>query len=327
MESGNTIILALEASRIPPAAVEKIRAAGGGREVLVRTGKADIEPLLGAAEIVAGNFPASLLPRAPRLKWFQAWYAGTDWLQKLPETKELPFILTSASGAHGEQMTEHLFGLLFAWNRKFPRAFAAQARREWVDFTHSEMTTLAGKTMLILGYGTIGERIGRAAEAFGMHVIGVRRTASPAASGYAGSGPRVVALAELASVLGGADIVVNILPLTGETRGFYDARFFSRMKRDALFANIGRGGSVDEDALIDALKSGTIAGALLDVTAVEPLPASSALWDLPNLLLTSHYSGLCQSYDENVLGIFLDNLGRYARGEELRNVVDKKLGY
>ncbi|OHE68677.1 MAG: hypothetical protein A2001_05700 [Treponema sp. GWC1_61_84] len=341
------MILALEASRIPPGAVDRIRAAGGGREVLVRSGKAEIESALDRAEIVAGDFPASLLAAAPRLKWFQAWYAGTDWLQKMPETKELPFLLTSASGVHGEQMTEHLFGLLFAWNRKFPRAFAAQSRREWADFKHSEMSTLAGKTMLILGYGTIGERFGRAAEAFGMHVIGVRRTAGSAAAASAAaasaaaasaaaasaaaavtaSGPRVIALADLSSALAEADVVVNILPLTPETRNFYDAVFFARMKREALFANMGRGGSVDEDALADALKSGTIAGALLDVTATEPLPPASPLWELPNLILTSHYSGFHPHYDEMVLEIFLDNLGRYGRGEDLRNVVDKRLGY
>ncbi len=317
------ILLALAPDRLPARAVERISAAGGGREVLVRSGKAEIEGSLEGVEIVAGDFPASLLLHRPTIKWFQLWYAGADWLQKIPGAQDLPVIVTSASGIHGEQMTEHLFGLLFAWNRKFPRAFAAQTRHEWAAFTHAEMSTLAGKTMLILGYGAIGARIAAAAKVFGMTVVGVRRNPPAAGSGDV----RVEAFSALPGLLAEADVIVNILPYTAETRALIGKREFSAMKRTALFANIGRGMTVDEAALVDAIGGGAIAGAVLDVTAEEPLPASSPLWELPNVILTSHYSGFHPRYDELALGVFLDNLGRYVRGEELRNVVDKKLGY
>jgi phosphoglycerate dehydrogenase-like enzyme len=325
MNRKGKILLALAPDRVPANAIEQIRDAGDGRDVIVRSGKSEIEGALEGVEIVAGDFPASLLLHRPTIKWFQLWYAGADWLQKIPGAADLPVMITTASGVHGEQMTEHLFGLLFAWNRRFPRAFAAQARHEWAAFKHSEMATLAGKTMLILGYGTIGERVARAAEVFGMKVIGVRRT-SPAGASATGS-VRIESYAALPSLLPQVDLVVNILPFTEETRGLFGEREFSMMKRTALYANIGRGATVDETALVDALSSGAIAGAVLDVASEEPLPASSPLWDLPNVILTSHYSGFHPRYDELVLGVFLDNLGRYVRGEELRNVVDKKLGY
>jgi phosphoglycerate dehydrogenase-like enzyme len=319
------ILLALDPDRVPVNAVERIREAGGGREVLVRSGTAEIEPCLDGVEIVAGDFPASFCARMPSLKWFQLWYAGADWLQKIPGAVDLPIVITNVSGIHGEQMTEHLFGLLFAWNRKFPRAFAAQTRHEWAAFTHAEMATLAGKTMLILGYGTIGERISHVAKAFGMKIIGVRR--SPPDPSSATAGVSIEAFSALPALLPDADIVVNILPYTAETRRLIGEREFSLMKRTALFANIGRGMTVDEEALTAALKKGTIAGAVLDVTEKEPLPANSPLWDLSNVIITSHYSGFHPRYDELALGVFLDNLSRYVRGEELRNVVDKRFGY
>ncbi len=317
------ILLALAPDRVPSRAAERISAAAGGCDVLVRSGRPEIEGALEGVEIVAGDFPASLLTGMSGLKWFQLWYAGADWLQKIPGAADLPVVITSASGIHGEQMTEHLFGLLFAWNRKFPRAFAAQTRHEWASFQHAEMSTLAGKTMLILGYGAIGERVAAAAKVFGMNVVGIRR--NPPSSGAGDI--RVETFSALPRLLAEADVVVNILPYTAETRALIGSKEFGLMKSTTLFANIGRGMTVDESALVDAVRSGGIAGAVLDVTAEEPLSASSPLWDLPNVILTSHYSGFHPRYDELALGVFLDNLGRYVRGEELRNVVDKKLGY
>jgi len=221
-------------------------------------------------------------------------------------------------------MTEHLFGLLFAWNRKFPRAFAAQSRKEWAKWQHTEMATLWGKTMVIMGYGTIGKRIAQAAEVFGMTVIGVRRSEPSVASD---AGRRVVGLARLAEVIPQADVVVNILPSTAETKLFCDGPFFASMKRGSLFANIGRGATVDEEALVKAINEKLIAGAVLDVASEEPLPSSSPLWATEDLILTSHYSGFHPRYDEMALQVFLDNLGRYNGGQTMKNLVDKRLGY
>ena len=132
---------------------------------------------------------------------------------------------------------------------------------------------------------------------------------------------------QLFDALPEADFVVNILPLTAATRHLFDRQAFAIMKPDAYFINVGRGGTVDEDALIEALCAGEIAGAGLDVFEQEPLPADSPLWGMTNVIITSHYAGLTPAYDSRALEIFLGNLGRYRRGEPLRNVVDKRLGY
>lgn len=319
------ILLALAPERVPAGAARRIQEAGEGREVLLRSGKAEIEGCLEGVQVVAGDFPPSLTLRAPDLEWFQLWSAGADWLQKVPEAVDHPFVVTTTSGLHAAPMTEHLFGLLLAWNRRFPQAFSAQERGEWGRPRMTEVDILEGKLMLILGYGSIGERVARGAEAFGMEVVGLRR--SPPEGARDPGGVRVEALSALPTLLPQADVVVNLLPLTGETRNLVDAAAFGSMKPTALYINLGRGGTTDEEAMIDSLRSGRIAGALLDVYQEEPLPPDSPLWTLDNVILTSHYAGFHPRYDEIALGIFLDNLRRWVRGEPLRNLVDKKLGY
>jgi len=317
-----SILITLAPERTPEGILERVRPHAGGRPVLLLNDRDEIEKVLPGVEIIAGEFPAALLTRAPALKWYQSWYAGADWIQKFPEVKDLPIALTIATGIHGVQMTEHLFGMLFAWNRRFPVAFAAQPRHEWARFRHPDMDVLAGKTMLIVGYGTIGERIARAARVFDMQVIGLRRKAATKSADIPVQG-----MDKLPELLGQADVVVNILPLTPETRNLFGVKEFGCMKRTALFANIGRGGTVVEDDLAAVLREHRIGGALLDVTATEPLQTDSPLWDLENVLLTSHYSGFHPRYDEMALGVFLDNLDRYVRGEALRNQVDPQKGY
>ncbi|WP_304225271.1 D-2-hydroxyacid dehydrogenase [Gracilinema caldarium] len=318
------IVLALPEQRIPQDAQKRLQDRAAGRKVMIVTDKGKLDSLLDQIEIVGGEFPPPLIARSPNLKWYQSWYAGADWLQKFPETKTHPFVLTNSSGIHGVQMSEHLFGMLISWYRKFPAAFTAQGRHEWLTFTYPDMDVLAGKTMLIIGYGTIGKRVARIAQAFEMKVVGVKRSPATEQDPY---GATQDVFANLNKRLAEADIVVNILPLTAETKGLFNRTIFQAMKKDAIFVNIGRGGSVNEEDLVDALKKGTIKGALLDVTVEEPLPASSPLWDLPNLMLTSHFSGFHPQYDELAFQVFLENLERYNRGESLRNVIDKNLGY
>ncbi len=318
------IVLVLPEQRIPQDAQERLQDRAAGRKVMIVTDKGKLDPLLDHIEIVGGEFPPPLIARSPNLKWYQSWYAGADWLQKFPEVKTHSFVLTNSSGIHGVQMSEHLFGMLISWYRKFPAAFAAQGRHEWLTFTYPDMDVLAGKTMLIIGYGTIGKRVARIAQAFDMKVVGVKRRAASEQDLHAVA---VDVFENLHKRLAEADIVVNILPLTQETKGLYNRTIFQAMKRDALFVNIGRGGSVNEDDLVEALRKGTIKGALLDVTVEEPLSATSPLWDLPNLMLTSHFSGFHPQYDELAFQVFLENLERYNRGESLRNVIDKHLGY
>jgi phosphoglycerate dehydrogenase-like enzyme len=322
--SQNTIILFLQNSRVPQNAEKRIAEAAGGRAVVITESKAEVEKILGAVEIAAGDFPHEFIQRVPVLGWFHQWYAGADWLQRYPEARKLPFLLTNSSGIHGSQMTEHLFGLLIAWYRKFPDVFAAQKRREWArKIILNKTDLLAGKSLLILGFGTIGAQVARVAAAFDMSVTGIRRTPGAAPAGV----EKVLTYEYLHEALPGADIVVNILPHTPETKELMGAKEFAAMKKTALFANIGRGSTVNEDALAEAVRGGIIGGAILDVTAREPLPPESPLWDIPGIIITPHYSGFHPRYDEIAFDLFLDNLKRYTAGEPLLNVVDKERGY
>jgi phosphoglycerate dehydrogenase-like enzyme len=317
------ILISLAPAHILPDMVERLREAGDGREVRAAFRKEEIEPLLGSIEVAMGDVPFSLISRMPRLAWVQLWSAGADRLQKYPALKELPFLLSSTSGMHGRQMTEHLFALALAWNRRLNEAFAARTRREWLKIPRERLPLWAGKTMLILGYGAIGREIARTALAFGMKVIGLRRHVSTAREGDI----YIEEASKLLRLLPQADLVLNLLPFTQDTRGSFGGAEFAAMKKTALYANMGRGSTTDEGAMIEALKTGKIAGALLDVSAEEPLPAGSPLWDMDNVLITGHYGGLAEDYNVRAAEIALENLRRYVRGETLKNLVDKRRGY
>jgi phosphoglycerate dehydrogenase-like enzyme len=322
------ILVALPPDRISARDRERLHLTGEGREVRVTVDKAEVEPILDEIEIGMGDVPFSLIPRMPRLAWVQLWSAGADLLQKYPEVKALPFMLTSTSGIHGRQLTEHIFALLLAWTRGLHRALPAQRQHEWLRPAFGELPVLAGKAMLILGYGAIGESLAQAALAFGMEVTGVRRRVpGPGKNPAGGLGVRVEPASRLGDLLPGADVVVNLLPLTPDTARCFGSREFAAMKAGGVYINAGRGGVTDEAALIEALRAKTIAAALLDVTGEEPLPPDSPLWDMENVLLTAHYGGIRADYDRLALDIALENLARYTKGEPLRNLVDKEQGY
>jgi phosphoglycerate dehydrogenase-like enzyme len=319
-----SIALVMESSRVPPDAAERIKAAGGGRDLHIVSKGRELEGFLDSIEIAAGDVPFSAAVRMPHLAWLQLWSAGADQLQRHPEVKALPFILSSASGIHGSQMAEHVFALILAWTRGLLTALDAQKKHEWLRLSGHQVSTIKDKTMLILGYGVIGAAVAQAALAFGMRVIALRRTVS---KGGAPSGVLLESALRLRDFLPCADYVVNILPATHETFHIIGQTEFNLMKPSALYVNVGRGNTTDEAALIEALKSRRIAGALLDVTETEPLPPESPLWEMDNVLLTGHYAGLHPQYGELALELTLDNLRRYVRGEPLRNVIDKERGY
>jgi phosphoglycerate dehydrogenase-like enzyme len=325
MEQNKGIIaLIMEDKRVPEGTAERISEAGDGREVKIVPRGRELEGVLDDIEILFGHVPFGMLPQVPHLAWVQLWSAGVDRLQKHPEVKKLPFLLTSASGIHGNQMAEHLFALILAWNRSLPAAFEARKKHEWTSFADHQISVLSGKTMLIAGYGAIGASVAHTALSFGMKVIALRRTVSKG-----GVLPQVVLenASRLADFLPEADYVVNILPATADTFHIFGKTEFSLMKQSAVYANIGRGATTDEAALIEALKERRIAAALLDVTETEPLPSQSPLWDLDTVLLTCHYAGMHPDYDRFALEAALDNLRRYVRGEALRNLIDKEQGY
>ena len=201
---------------------------------------------------------------------------------------------------------------LLALSRNLPRLMRAQAAHEWQPNPYRELT---GRSIAVIGYGPIGEHVVRLAMAFGMEPVIVRREAR------GGEPVPVRTLDELDEVVATVDVVVVALPLAEETRGLISRDIIGRMRADALFVNVGRGELVDQSALTDALRSGRLGGAGLDVFDPEPLPTDDPLWDLPNVIITPHNSGTTEGHLERTAQIFLDNLGRLVRDDVLRNEV------
>ena len=260
---------------------------------------ADAEVLFG----FPGEDPAQLalaVRRAPGLRFVQATYAGAG--QQLAAAKltreELDRVaFASSSGVHATPLAEWaLFGIL-AFTKALPRLLADKAARRW---DHYPVDELPGASLLVLGQGAIGREVTRLAAAFGMRVSAVTR----------GEG-------DLDALLPQADAIVVSLPLTDETRGMLGRDRFARMRDGAIFVNVGRGGVVDEPALVDALRSGKLRGAALDVFAEEPLPPESPLWDLDNVILSPHTAALSVKENARIVDLFAENLRRYLGGEEL----------
>ncbi len=319
----SVLLVCLPAERLPEAQVAQIRAAAPDMRVVMTTDQAEVEPLLGEIAIAAGWFPHDLLPRARRVRWLQEWGAGVDWLLRHPEVAELDFTLTNASGVHAIPISEQILSYLLAFARGLPAAIRAQERRAWQAPRRDQLFELAGKTMLLVGVGAIGARTAAIAAALGMRVLGIRRNPAGALPGVeAIYGPD-----RLYDFLPEADCVVLTVPLSRATQGMIGERELRAMKPTSYLINIGRGGTLQQPALIQALREGWIAGAGLDVFEQEPLPATSPLWEMDNVIITAHYAGLTPAYDQRALAIFLDNLRRYRAGEPLQNVVDKAAGY
>ena len=285
--------------------------------------------MIAAAEVlygIPGDSPeglASAVRHSLGLRWVQATSAGAGEQVAsagLSEADLHRVTVTSAAGVHAGPLAEFaVFGLL-AFARGLPRLLADQRDRRW---GHYPVAELSGRTLLIVGLGQIGAEVARLASAFGMRVVGLNRSGT-------GEWPHVDELAGIAALgdwLPNADAIVISLPLTDESRGLIDAAAIAQMKPGAIFVNIGRGGVVDESALIDALRSERLAGAALDVFTREPLPADSPLWELPNVLVSPHTAALSPRENERIASLFVENLGRYMRGEELRNRVDPELMY
>lgn len=319
------ILLSLEPDTLTVDQVARVREiTPTDAAVVVTRDREEIDSMLHQVEIAAGWFPADLLPQATNLRWYQQWSAGADWLLDHPEAVEASFTLTNTSGIHAIQITEHIFALLLAFARELPQAIEAQGQREWIPIEqHEGLFELADKTMLLIGVGAIGERTAQIAQAMGMRVLGVRRDPTVDAPGVdAMFGPD-----QLLDILPQADFVVVTVPLTEESRDIIAAPELHTMKESGILVNIGRGGTVDEDALVQALRKEWIAGAGLDVFETDPLPEDSPLWTHENVIVTSHYAGATPHYHDRALEVFLDNLQRYEAGKPLQNVVDKKVGY
>jgi phosphoglycerate dehydrogenase-like enzyme len=273
-----------------------------------------------AVLVVSGLWQNGLLDRAQKLRFIQAIGAGTDQFPR-EELAKRGIRLASARGVNYRAVAEHAMALILALSRRLPEARDNQTGRVWrgmIGDPSRREDELGGKTLLVVGLGQIGGRLAELARPFDMRVIGLRRNP---ASGR-GAADTVHAMGDLDSLLPEADFVALTCPLTRETENLMDAGAFARMKPSAYLVNLARGRVVDEAALIAALAAGHIAGAGLDVTAEEPLAASSPLWGMPQVLITPHTAGETSRYEDNVIEILRDNLDRLWRGEEqLRNQV------
>jgi len=257
--------------------------------------------------------------RADDLRWIQSASAGVDGLL-FPELARSDVVLTNARGIFDGAMAEYVLALILLYSKGLLGVLERQRRRVW---EHRDTEVLAGQRVLVVGVGSIGRAIGRRCLELGMFVRGVGSTARPADDVFRA----IHGSDELAEAAAWADYVVDVLPATPSTWRIFDADVFAAMRPTARFVNVGRGSTVDEAALVTAIREGRLAGAALDVFEEEPLPEDSPLWDLPGVVVSPHMSGDFAGWREALVELFVDNLRRYLTGEPLRNVVDKGRGY
>ena len=284
-----------------------------------------IEAHLEDVEVLLSHYAHFDTGSAPRLRWLQLPGDGVDHLRGAPVMKS-DVIITNAR-IFGVPIAEYVFASTIAYYRRFPQMMERfqkgriWPRNQWEEYAGDE---LAGKTLAIIGYGAIGRKLARMAQGFDMNVVGTRRSITALVRE---DGIEIHPAGDLRQVLPLADVVVVCLPLTHETERSIGEPELRAMKPGAYLVNIGRGKVIQESALLNALREGWIGGAGLDVHAQTPLPADSPFFDLPNVILTPHMSGVSQGYFERITGLFCENLRRYIAGEPLINLVDKESGY
>jgi phosphoglycerate dehydrogenase-like enzyme len=277
------------------------------------------------ADAVIGECVPELIQAGPRIRWVQRMYAGVERCVAIPAFAERGIVLTNMQKIAGPVMSEHVLALILGLTRGLATYIPAQKRGEWADeaVPESRMWSLEGKTLLVAGLGGIGSEVARRAQALGMNVIATRNTPREKPSYVSEQGLST----DLPAFVSRADVIVNALPLTPETKGVFDKKIFDTAKRGALFVNVGRGGTVVTADLIAALQDGRIGGAGLDVTDPEPLPADHPLWKVPNVIITPHVAAATDLGEEPRWLIARENLRRYVSGGKLLSEVDVKRGY
>lgn len=260
---------------------------------------------------------------APRLRWVHCDHAGLTKSAR-PEVFEKGLIVTGSAGRSGPALAEHvmMFSLLLC--SRYPDFYEAQKRHEWRRVPEmADLRALYGRTMGVIGMGHTGQALAVRAKAFNMRVLGYRRRNVPAPEGVdrmycsdLGEG--------IDDLLEQSDIVALVINLSDATHHLIGAEQLARMKRSAVLINLSRGAVIDQDALIAALTEGSIAGAGLDVTTPEPLPADHPLWDMPNLLITPHFTAALPDRSERSLNMIIDNLHRYRAGQEMLNRISEE---
>ena len=295
-----------------------------GVEVIVARSESEVLANAADADAIVGWCSQRVVSAAESAIWVQIFSAGAERCLAVDRIADGSIVLTNMQKMSSPAIAEHLIAMTLSLARKIPRLAKAMSTGEWhrTDEITSGMQSIAGKTMLVVGLGGIGTEVARRAAALDMRVIGTRRSSreGPEFVDYVGLSD------ELFELAAEADFIANTLPLTAETTGLLDEKFFNAAKRGAILLNVGRGRTIVTEDLVAALESGQIGGAGLDVTDPEPLPADHPLWQMDNVLITPHVAG--RGGDRVRHGILLrENLRRFAAGEALLNVVDPELGY
>jgi D-2-hydroxyacid dehydrogenase (NADP+) len=281
-------------------------------ELAARAAKADVI-------VVSGLWRNELIAITKRLRFIQSISAGTDQYDRAALAAR-DIRLASAQGANERAVAEHAMALILALTRQLHAARDNQRAHHWrgmIADRDAREDELDGKTIVIVGFGRIGRRLAALARAFGMHVVGIRRSAEGATDAH-----ELVRPQQLLDVLPRADFIALTCPLTAETRGLIGVRELAAVRPCAYLINVARGAVIQEEALVSALASGHLAGAGLDCFVEEPLPPASPLWDMAQVIVTPHTAGETRRYEANVVDLLLDNLERLWRGDStLRNQI------
>lgn len=282
------------------------------KEALPHVSDADAIALWGFQDV------EPLLKAAPNVRWV---HSLSDGVEKLltPSMMERPITLTNSHGVHDRAVSEHTMALLLSWYRKIPDTVRNQVKHEWV---RPRSQSLFGKTILIVGFGSIGRAIAQRAKVFETHILAVKKHLS-----HEMFADHVYTEAEIMEVLPKADIVIAALPSTPDTENFFGEEKFSAMKPSALFINIARASIVDEDALIKALQENKIAGACMDVFSKEPLPADHPFWDMDQVIMTPHIASMIPDFWDKLTFLLKENFIAFSHKGKLMNEIDKEKGY
>jgi phosphoglycerate dehydrogenase-like enzyme len=302
-----------------------LQSAAPGVTIVVARDRAEALREVADADAVIGGCAADLVAAGPQLRWIQHLAAGVERCVSIPGLASRGIVLTNMQKVAGPVMSEHVLALMFGLSRGLSTYIPKQASGEWAEDAVPEgrLWMLEGKTLFIAGLGGIGMEVARRANGLGMNVIATRNTPSekpPFVSEQGLSG-------DLMTYVARADVILDALPLTPETRGVFGKKAFDAAKRGALFINVGRGGTVVTADLLAALEDGRIGGAGLDVTDPEPLPPDHPLWHAPNVLITPHVAAATDLGEEPRWLIARENLRRYAAGGKLLSEVSVEKGY
>ncbi len=323
-----TVLVAIFSENVawtfPAGKVEELRRRFPGARFLYAPDEQSMVRFIPDAEVA---FTSCLTPPAfavaRNLRWIHSPAAGVGSML-FPEVRTSDVLLTNSRGIAAVAVAEHAFALLFSLSRGIGTAVRRQAARVWAQDELSSLPVLQGSCLGIVGIGAIGQQMARIGSALGMRVIAARRRPALPRPPFV---DHVVGAEALEALLREADAVMLAAPLTAETRNLVGSRELAWMKRTSWLVNVARGKMVRESDLVDALRSGTIAGAGLDVFEHEPLDAASPLWTMPNVVVSPHVGGFRQGYWDAALEVFASNLDAYLRGGALANQVDREAGY